>query len=95
MKRLFVIPLLVLIGITCAWGENPLEHQLVTVRVTSQAWNEYRPWQKDKPKSRDFVGIVISTNRILMLTDDLDDQTLIQVEKYDRPPPGSRTDHSL
>lgn len=65
---------------------NPLEHQLVTVRVTSQTWNEYRPWQKKKPQTRTFVGTVISDNRILMLADDLTDATLIQVEKYDRPP---------
>lgn len=86
MKRLFVISFLALAGVVCVRAENPLEHQLVTVRVTSQSWNEYRPWQKNKPQSRDFVGTVISANRILMLTDDLDNQTLIQVEKYDRPP---------
>lgn len=86
MKRFFIIHVLILAGMTSAWSENPMEHQLVTVRVTSQSWNEYRPWQKNKPQSRDFIGTVISTNQILMLTDDLNDQTLIQVEKYDRPP---------
>lgn len=66
--------------------DHPLENQLVTVRVTSQTWNEYRPWQKKKPQTRTFVGTVISGNRILMSADDLPDATLIQVEKYDRPP---------
>ncbi|MEI6892508.1 MAG: hypothetical protein V5783_10090 [Pontiella sp.] len=66
--------------------KNPLEHQIVSVRVTSQTWNEYRPWQKNKPRTRTFVGTVISGNRILMIADDLADATLIQVEKYDRPP---------
>lgn len=65
---------------------SPLEHQLVTVRITSQTWNEYRPWQKNKPKTRSFVGTVISDNRILVLDDDLAGATLIQVEKFDRPP---------
>lgn len=65
---------------------NPLEHQIVTVRVTSQSWNEYRPWQKKKPITHTFIGTVIPGNRILMLAQDLDDATLVQVEKYDRPP---------
>jgi hypothetical protein len=65
---------------------HTLEHQLVTVRVTSQSWNEYRPWQKYKPQTRTFIGTVLDDHRILMITDDLDDATLIQVQKYDRPP---------
>ncbi|HKL22164.1 MAG TPA: hypothetical protein VJ904_10175 [Tichowtungia sp.] len=86
MKRSILIFIVALAAAICSAAENPLEKQLVTVRVTSQSWSEYRPWQKNKPQSRDFIGIVIPGNRILMLTDDLDDQTLIQVEKGDRPP---------
>lgn len=81
----FVASLLIA-GSASGRPEHPLENQLVTVRVTSQSWNEYRPWQKYKPRTRTFVGTVLSGNRILMITDDLDDATLIQVEKYDRPP---------
>jgi hypothetical protein len=66
--------------------DHPAEHQLVTVRVTYQAWNEYRPWQKTKPGVRTFPGIVVSNHRILVLAYKLDDATLIQVEKFDRPP---------
>lgn len=69
-----------------AQSRHPLESRMVTVRVTSQMWNEYRPWQKNKPSTRSFVGTVVSGNRILILSDDLGDATLIQVEKYDRPP---------
>ena len=86
MKRSTIISIFTLAAWICVGAENPLEKQLVTVRVTSQSWSEYRPWQKNKPSSRDFVGIVIPDNRILMLTDDLDDHTMIQVEKGDRPP---------
>ena len=43
--------------------DHPAEHQLVTVRVTYQAWNEYRPWQKTKPGVRTFPGIVVSNHR--------------------------------
>jgi hypothetical protein len=71
---------------TQARPDHPLEKQLVTIRVTSQTWNEYRPWQKKKPGTRTFVGTVIAGNRILMSADDLPDATLIQVEKFDRPP---------
>ena len=71
---------------TEARTQNPLEQRIVRVRVTSQTWNEYRPWQKEKPQTRSYIGTVIEGNRILMLAQDLNDTTLIQVEKYDRPP---------
>lgn len=88
MKR---IPLLIalLCGLSTplfARPDHPAEAQLVTVRVTFQSWNEYRPWQKSKPGARRFLGIVVPGNRILVLAQHLDDATLIQVEKFDRPP---------
>jgi hypothetical protein len=87
MKTLLLLVVFLLSSISAiAHPGNPLEHQLVTVRVTSQAWNEYRPWQKKLPKTRRFIGTVLPGKRILMLADDLDDATLIQVEKFDRPP---------
>lgn len=63
-----------------------VRNQLVTVNITYQSWNEYRPWQKSKPGSRYCLGIVVSENRILVLADNLENATLIQVEKQDRPP---------
>jgi len=84
--RLALFAVLALSISAAARPGHPLEYQLVTVRVTSQTWNEYRPWQKTKPQTRTFVGTVVSGNRILMVTDDLADATLIQVEKFDRPP---------
>lgn len=88
MKKLWLpfFSAMVLCLSASARPDHPLEHQLVTVRVTSQKWNEYRPWQKTKPRTHTFVGTVVSGNRILMITDDLADATLIQVEKFDRPP---------
>ncbi|MEN7972297.1 MAG: hypothetical protein ABFR47_00530 [Verrucomicrobiota bacterium] len=86
-KTLLAFSAIAVLCITAAGRpDHPLEHQLVSVRVTSQTWNEYRPWQKTKPQTRTFLGTVVSKNRILMLTDDLADATLIQVEKFDRPP---------
>ncbi|WP_136063229.1 PDZ domain-containing protein [Pontiella sulfatireligans] len=58
----------------------------MTVRVTYQAWNEYRPWQKAKPRNRTCLGTVMPGNRILVPAAYLDDATLIQLEKFDRPP---------
>lgn len=86
MKNILVLIFTTLVCSGFARPGHPLEHQLVTVRVTSQTWNEYRPWQKKQPKTRSFVGTVISGNRILVIDDDLADATLIQVEKFDRPP---------
>ncbi|MCK4563591.1 MAG: hypothetical protein KAU94_02820 [Verrucomicrobia bacterium] len=85
--RTLIIALLIGISSTAfARPDHPAEQQLVTVRVTYQNWNEYRPWQKAKPGSRRFFGIVVPGNRILVLAQHLDDATLIQVEKFDRPP---------
>lgn len=88
MRKLFsaIFCVAVLCLSASARPDHPLESRLVTVRVTSQTWNEYRPWQKNKPSTRTFVGTVIAGNRILMITDDLISATLIQVEKFDRPP---------
>ena len=86
-KQRWTIALLIGISVAAfARPDHPAEHQLVTVQVTYQEWNEYRPWQKAKPSSRRFLGIVVSGNRILVLAHNLDDATLIQIEKFDRPP---------
>lgn len=88
MKKLIpaLICTLVVTAAANARPDNPVEHQLVTVRVTYQEWNEYRPWQKAKPRNRTFLGTVISGNRILVPAPYLLDATLIQLEKFDRPP---------
>lgn len=88
MKKPVFIVITFAISCLCAGGipRLAMESRMVTVRITSQTWNEYRPWQKDKPRTRTFVGTVISGNRILTISDDLGDATLIQVEKFDRPP---------
>ena len=72
----------------CVWArpDHPVEHQLVTVRVTYQAWNEYRPWQKSQPSTRTFLGTVVGEGQILVPSYYLNDANLIQVEKFDRPP---------
>ncbi|VGO15245.1 hypothetical protein PDESU_03827 [Pontiella desulfatans] len=77
---------MVLSSLAFARPDHPIEHQLVTVRVSYQAWNEYRPWQKAKPLSRTFLGTVVAENRILVPAAYLLDATLIQLEKFDRPP---------
>lgn len=66
--------------------DHPAEYQLVTVRVTYQAWNEYRPWQKAKPRNRTCLGTVMPGNRILVPAAYLDDATLIQLESLTAPP---------
>ena len=84
-----LIFLLIFLGITLpvfAQQNSIIEHQLVTVRVTYQNWNEYRPWQKSQPGARRFFGIVLPKNRILVMADYLEDATLIQIEKFDHPP---------
>ena len=83
---LLLLTILFLCGSAVGRPDHPAEYQIVTVRVTFQTWNEYRPWQKNKPSTRTYAGIVLEGNRILMITGRLADATLIQVEKFDRPP---------
>ena len=83
---LIITALLSLAGTAMARPSQIMEQQIVTVHVTYQEWNEYRPWLKKSPGTRTLQGVVISGNRILMLSSDLNDATLIQVEKQDRPP---------
>jgi len=86
MRKIILLGVLFFSSLAVARPDHPIEHQLVTVRVTYQEWNEYRPWQKSKPNVRSFLGTVISKNRILVQADCLEDATLIQLEKFDRPP---------
>jgi hypothetical protein len=86
ITSLILLAAISLCGSAVGRPDHPAEHQIVTVRVTSQTWNEYRPWQKTKPSTRTYAGIVLEGNRILMITGRLADATLIQVEKFDRPP---------
>lgn len=69
-----------------AQSDDPATHRQVTIRITYQSWNEYRPWQKNAPQTRTCCGTVVAGNRILMLSQHLEDANLIQVEKFDRPP---------
>lgn len=85
-KFILMVALLGMAASAFSRPDHPLEQQLVTVQVTCQEWNEYRPWQKLKPSTRRIQGLVISKNRILVLSRHLDDATLVQVEKLDRPP---------
>jgi hypothetical protein len=87
MKKPLLIALLLILPVTLiARPDHPLESRIVTVRVTFQAWNEYRPWQKSTPQTRSFPGTVLPGNRILVLARHLENANLIQVERFDRPP---------
>ncbi|MBN1672439.1 MAG: hypothetical protein JXR37_15470 [Kiritimatiellae bacterium] len=71
------------------WAGPPVGspgNQTVTLRITCQSWNEYRPWIKEQPGSTLAAGTVLPGKRILVLARYLENATLIQVEKWDRPP---------
>ncbi len=86
MKTILMLTLLACAATATTRSHHPAEKQLVTIHVTYQEWNEYRPWLKKKPGTRRLQGIVIPGNRILVPSAHLNDATLIQVEKQDRPP---------
>ena len=88
MKKLslLILALLTLASAATARTRHAAANQIVTLHVTYQEWNEYRPWLKKKPGVRTLQGVVLSDHRILVLASDLNDATLIQAEKFDRPP---------
>ncbi|MCE9500204.1 MAG: hypothetical protein K8R21_06875 [Leptospira sp.] len=63
-------------------GQNELKRSIVQVRVTNQAPNYLYPWQAKTPRSHGAVGIVVNGNRILVLTSQISNFSLIEVKKF-------------
>ena len=58
---------------------------LLKIRVTAQAFDQYRPWQKHEPVNRHGMGVVLSGNRILTIAEIVEDATHIVVQRPGRP----------
>lgn len=86
MSRPIALPLLcplLLLSIGAAAVARPgYDAQVVTIRVTTQGYDERRPWAKRPPGSRDASATVVEGNRLLTEAQLVRDATLIQVEKH-------------
>ncbi|MDJ0848336.1 MAG: trypsin-like peptidase domain-containing protein [Myxococcota bacterium] len=58
------------------------QDQVVDLLVTSQRFDERRPWAKRPPRSRMGSALVVEGNRLLTEAEMIRDATLIQVEKH-------------
>jgi len=60
--------------------------QIVTLSVTYQVHDEYRPWTKSKPKTRSAFAVVVEGPYLLTEAEQVENATLVQVEKHGGPP---------
>jgi S1-C subfamily serine protease len=58
------------------------EAQVVALRVTYQAFDEYRPWDKQNPSTRTASAVVVDDSLLLTEAQIVRDATLIQVQKH-------------
>jgi len=60
--------------------------QVVSLSVTYQVHDEYRPWTKSKPKTRSAFAVVVEGPYLLTEAELVENATLVQVEKHGGPP---------
>jgi len=61
------------------------ESQVVSLSVTWQSFNIYRPWDKNQPGHRMAQAIVVSESILLTTAQAVSNATLIQVKKHGKP----------
>ncbi len=61
------------------------ENQVVSLSITWQSFNTYRPWDKNKPGHRSAQAIVVSDSMLLTTAHAVSNATLIQVKKHGKP----------
>jgi len=61
------------------------DSQVVVLVVTSQDYDEWRPWEKKTPETRIVQAVVLDGNLIATTADLVENATVIFVEKHGRP----------
>jgi len=61
------------------------ENQVVSLSVTWQSFNSYRPWDKNKPGHRSAQAIVVGDSMLLTTAHAVSDATLIRAKKHGQP----------
>ena len=62
-------------------GDGKLEGQVVTVKVTYQAYDSSRPWTKSPPRTRSGFGVVVAGKEVLTSAELVADATMIRLNK--------------
>ena len=60
--------------------------QVVSLTVTWQTHDEYRPWSKTKPQTRTGFAVAVEGPYLLAEAELVENATLVQVDKFGRPP---------
>ena len=61
------------------------ESQVVVLVVTTQDYDEWRPWEKKTPETRTVQAVVLDGSLIATTADLVENATVIFVEKHGRP----------
>lgn len=72
------------VAATVASADVSYDAGIVALSVTSQSWDEERPWEKSSPSSRRINAVVVDGPYLLTGAQMLEDATLIQAEKFGR-----------
>lgn len=67
-----------------ALAANAYDAGIVALTITSQTWDEDRPWEKNSPTNRRVSAVVVDGPYLLTTAQSLADATLIQAEKFGR-----------
>jgi len=87
MKRFMPVLILMFLlphGIE-AMAAGHLQNQVVSLSITWQSYNTYRPWEKNKPGHRSAQAIVVKDSMLLTTAHAVSNATLIQVKKHGKP----------
>src|SRR5258706_2743562 len=61
------------------------ESQVVSIVVTGQGYEPWRPWEKKTPDTRTVQAVVVDGHALLTTADNIEDATIFMVEKHGRP----------
>ena len=61
------------------------ESQVVMLVVTSQDYDEWRPWEKETPETHNVQAVVLDGSRLITTADLVQNATIILAEKHGRP----------
>jgi PDZ domain len=80
----FLIVMHLFMGTGEAREDHPFQDYVVTLSVTSQTYNPYRPWEKEKPGKRSAQAMVVTDSLLLTTAQAVADATMVQVKKHGR-----------
>ncbi|HKQ62269.1 MAG TPA: hypothetical protein VJS92_13340 [Candidatus Polarisedimenticolaceae bacterium] len=83
--RSLALVLALLAPVAPVGARAPLESGVAGLVVTSQSWDEFRPWAKKPPVTRRALAAVVEGPYLLVAAQMVADATLIQLEKFGRP----------